>query len=717
MRKSHRKITYIPDTGDLDTAYCSGGELMDATKAVVSTLSRKSKTTVSFAGDGAYTDGENVVLPALPTNATITKRQGLVTGGYANHETLHNLLTEFGGETEAMCRQWHIDGRKFTSSLANAMEDVRIEMGGRDLYNGLPKAIDHTAHVVNQKFLDNHATDDQYKQAVNDFAQIAPVAITWEGRRRLGYPSDTMQKCLDLLPADILKKVNIIVDAVQTLPTGVTGMGDVDQQAAYRGCRQLHKLAERIADDYQREQTNSGNNGQPPSNNDKTVGGGGSATNSQDNGDAQREGDQGTSGGTTVPDATSPVGDGGQGSGEGQRDQKSQDPTSGDQGVATTSEVSGNDKHTSYDQACDSAIDTTWEANNCKPAIDGDLTRAIEDVTSEIMKQKIEGGRHLVFCKDADYWLTSQKDKTKFNGMQATRSTRLVGGESEYARRLKGMGNKLGTMRRKLERALSSQKRSRYEPRKKHGKLDTGKLTNIVRFDPNVFRHKVIDDHVNTAVSVCVDLSGSMGGAEVSLATDCCIAIGEALQGTGVALEITGHNTAGRSKGVFKDSGVRRYNRKSSIRMVMFKPFDQPLQRSRGAIGKMPNSTGATNADGDAWMYSADRLLDRPEQRKVMMILADGRPNYSNDYGSGDCYKHTRNVVEWLGLNGIDTVGIGIGDDCVKQFFPRYVVVQDIDDLSKHVMDQLGKMLLGERFHVDNSDLISSSVRDARNAR
>lgn len=276
MKKSKRKITYIPDSGDLDTAYCSGGELMDATKAVVSTLSRKSKTTVSFAGDGAYTDGENVVLPALPTNATITKRQGLVTGGYANHETLHNLLTEFEGETQDMCRQWHVDGRKFTLSLANAMEDIRIEMGGRDLYNGLPKAIDHTAHAVNQVFLDNYnAGKEGYTDAVNDFAQIAAVAVTWEGRRRLGYPSDTMQKCLDLLPADILKRVNIIVDAVQTLPTGVTGMGDVDKQAAYRGCRQLHKLAERIANDYQREQTQSGNNGESSSNNDKTVGGGG----------------------------------------------------------------------------------------------------------------------------------------------------------------------------------------------------------------------------------------------------------------------------------------------------------------------------------------------------------------------------------------------------------------------------------------------------------
>jgi len=272
-------------------------------------------------------------------------------------------------------------------------------------------------------------------------------------------------------------------------------------------------------------------------------------------------------------------------------------------------------------------------------------------------------------------------------------------------------------MRRKLERALMSQKRSRYSPRKRHGKLDLNKLTNIIEFDPYVFRHKVVDDFINTAVSICTDLSGSMSGYEISLATDCSIAIAEAWQGTGVEMEITGHNTAGRHHSVGTQNNGRRYNRCSAIRMAMFKPFGAPLQRYRGAIGRMPAATGATNADGDAWLYAVDRLLQRPEQRKIFLVMADGRPNYSNDYGKANSYQHTRNAVEWMTMNGVDVVGIGIGDDCVKQFFPRYVVVQNLEDLSKHVMDQLGKMLLGERFVVDNSDLIESGRRDAQSAR
>jgi len=724
MRKSQRKITYIPDSGELDTAYCSGRDLMDATKAVVSTLSRNAKATVTFAGDEAYTDGQHVVLPALPDNATITKRQGLVTGGFANHEMLHNVLTEFDGETEEMCRRWNRDGRELTSALANAMEDVRIEMGGRDLYNGLPKAIDHTSHEVNQQFLDNYASGNIPADAVSDFGQIGAVAITWEGRRRLGYPSDTMQKCLDLLSDDVRRKVNTIVDAVQHLETGVRGMGDIDTEAAYRGCRELHKLAERIADDYQTQRRGGGNGNDIDfdltADNEQATRRTGRTADSQDNGDAQREGDKGTSGGSSDADPTSPTGTGDQGSGEGQSDNRTQETDSGTepshQDVSRGDLRSGDDKPTTYEQSSD-AIETAWERDNCKGVITGELVKALDKVVADIHSQRVEGGKYLVLTRDADCWQVAPKDKTKFNdGIKVTKTKNLESGDIEYGDRLKQMGNKIGTMRRKLERALVSQKRSRYAPRKRHGRLDTNKLTSIIRFDPLVFRHKVMDDSINTAVSICVDLSGSMRGGEISLATDCSIAIAEALQGTGVELEITGHNTAGATV-MYRSETGRKYHRKSAIRMTMFKSFDTPLQRARGALGQMPYSAGASNADGDAWVYAVDRLLQRPEQRKIFIAMSDGRPAYRNDYGNESSYKHTRDVVEWMTLNGVDVVGIGIGDDCVKQFFPRYVVVQRLDDLSKHVMDQLGKMLLGERFVVDNSDLIATGRRDAQTAR
>lgn len=693
MRKSQRKVTYIPDTGDLDAPYCSGGELMDATATVVSTLSRNNKTKVTFKGDRACTNGREVQLPALPENAVVTKRQGLVTGGYANHEALHNLLTEFSGETEDMCQRWGRDGRKLTLSLANAMEDVRIEMGGRDLYNGLPKAIDKTSHEVNTRLLRMVEDGDIGMDEFHDFASIGSVAVTWEGRKRLGYPSETQQQLLDMLSDDVRDRVVKIVDAIQHLDTGVTGMGEVDQKRAYQGCIELHKLAEKIVDDYTAERNEDDGDGD---------GGGekGTATNPDDasgrerggetgeqSGNPQREGDQGDDGSATDADPTGSSGNGTQVDGERQPDQGTQKPADFNGGA------DGNDE---------------WREVDTNP-ISAEMAQGLESVLGE-MQSTPNGYR--VYNRQADKFIISKgkpfKDTTlrvvDHPGMSRTK------GEILYAASMKQMGNKLGTMRRKLERALMSTRRVKTEGGKRSGRLDTRKLVSIAQFQPNVFRSRVESQGIDTALSICVDMSGSMGGKEISLAQDCCIAIGEALNGTNVALEITGHRTYEEFyRGNFDQT---LYNRRDSINMYMFKQFNSTMKQSRRAIGNMCNMTGGANADGDSWLYAIERLAQRPERRKVFLAMSDGRPSYSSD--CNDQRQHTSDCVAYIQSLGIEVVGIGILDDCVRAFFPRYVVVNNLDELSKSVMDQIGKLLIGERFAVDNSDLIKGVASNAK---
>ena len=247
--KTKRNITYIPETGDLDLPYCTGQELMGATRTVVRTLGRGMNVDVVFQGDSAYTNGETVVLPSLPDDAVLTKREGLVCGGYANHETLHNLLTNQASNSTSVAykRKWHDEGKKFTKSLQNGMEDVRIEHGGTQLYLGLPKAIDKTAHEVTKTFVEDIYPQDN--GIVNDIKKIGSVAVTWEGRRRLGYLSEYNQKAMDLLPQHVKEWVNQVVDITMTIPHGVTGMGEIDKSVAFKGSDDLHEIAERIANE------------------------------------------------------------------------------------------------------------------------------------------------------------------------------------------------------------------------------------------------------------------------------------------------------------------------------------------------------------------------------------------------------------------------------------------------------------------------------------
>jgi cobalamin biosynthesis protein CobT len=206
-----------------------------------------------------------------------------------------------------------------------------------------------------------------------------------------------------------------------------------------------------------------------------------------------------------------------------------------------------------------------------------------------------------------------------------------------------------------------------------------------------------------------------MSGERLQIARDCSIAIAEALENTKVKLEIVGHSTTHRRGSNYTDGseehetsvGGDKYNRLDAIRMTMFKGFNERLTHCHTAIGNMVHCSHCANADGDAWLYAYERLMQQPEKRKVMLCLADGYPAYRSHFG--DEYQRTADVVAHMEKNGVDVIGIGIQSDCVKNYFRKYVVINEMSQLSKEVMDSLGKALLGNNFRVDNADLIKAN--------
>jgi len=93
----------------------------------------------------------------------------------------------------------------------------------------------------------------------------------------------------------------------------------------------------------------------------------------------------------------------------------------------------------------------------------------------------------------------------------------------------------------------------------------------------------------------------------------------------------------------------------------------------------------------------------------VFMTLSDGCPACHVGSDSAVQDKQLRQVINGIEKDGTDVVGIGIADRSVKQFYPKYVVVNSVDDLAGAAMDQLSKILLGERFQIDNSKLLAVS--------
>ena len=129
--------------------------------------------------------------------------------------------------------------------------------------------------------------------------------------------------------------------------------------------------------------------------------------------------------------------------------------------------------------------------------------------------------------------------------------------------------------------------------------------------------------------------------------------------------------------------------------------------QARGALGMMSGVCGGANADGDAIRFAAKRLLERPEPRKVMLVLSDGAPAWASN--THNKHQWTRDCVEWVTHQGIEIVGLGILDGSVSKYYPNYVVVNDMEEFNKTYIDEVAKLILGKGKR--NDDLMTTGVR------
>ena len=194
-----------------------------------------------------------------------------------------------------------------------------------------------------------------------------------------------------------------------------------------------------------------------------------------------------------------------------------------------------------------------------------------------------------------------------------------------------------------------------------------------------------------------IDLSGSMYNAnKLTLATQTAICIAEALEKTSVSYSICGFSNA------FKNRKTKTYgndDRWEPLTFQIFKPFAKRLFSCRASLATIYGNAGGNNSDPDAILIAADMLRSRPEDRRILLVLSDGQPNWKtcNNWARRE---YLKDVVRDVNAEGIETIGIGINSDAVSHYYPKHVVVRNIDDLATTAMEQLAQTICGKRLRV-----------------
>jgi cobaltochelatase CobT len=265
------------------------------------------------------------------------------------------------------------------------------------------------------------------------------------------------------------------------------------------------------------------------------------------------------------------------------------------------------------------------------------------------------------------------------------------------------LGGVVTRLANRLQRRLMAQQARSWDFDQEEGLLDAARLARVIVSPGHSLSYKVERDteFKDTVVSLLIDNSGSMRGRPISIAATCADVLARTLERCGVATEILGFTTRGWKGGQSREQWLSEGRpphpgRLNDLRHIVYKRADEPYRHARRSLGlMMREGLLKENIDGEALLWAHARLLARPEERRILLVISDGAPvDDSTASANGGTYleRHLRQVIGWIeGRSGIELAAIGIGHD-VTRYYSRAVTIMDAEQLGGALIEQLAAL-------------------------
>ncbi|HEY6632699.1 MAG TPA: cobaltochelatase subunit CobT [Rhizobiaceae bacterium] len=264
----------------------------------------------------------------------------------------------------------------------------------------------------------------------------------------------------------------------------------------------------------------------------------------------------------------------------------------------------------------------------------------------------------------------------------------------------------VGRLANRLQRRLMAQQNRSWDFDLEEGYLDPARLVRVVidPMQPLSFKQERDTKFRDTVVSLVLDNSGSMRGRPITVAATCADILARTLERCGVSVEILGFTTRAWKGGQarekwLKDGKPLSPGRLNDLRHIIYKSADMPWRRARRNLGlMMREGLLKENIDGEALLWAHQRLIARPEQRKILMMISDGAPvdDSTLSVNPGNYLeRHLRAVIDLIETRSpVELLAIGIGHD-VTRYYRRAVTIVDAEELAGAMTEQLAS-LFGE---------------------
>ena len=255
----------------------------------------------------------------------------------------------------------------------------------------------------------------------------------------------------------------------------------------------------------------------------------------------------------------------------------------------------------------------------------------------------------------------------------------------------------LPALKAQLYRILRAPERCGWDGGALGGRFDGKRTSRMMAGSECVFKRRWVSEGINTAVSVVIDMSGSMKGEPIKQSVDLGWTIAEAAESAGCEVEVIGFTSkyASYASGGENLSGEwvapdgRSHLYSCPATLVVAKRWQDKCANSAQYFSIMKRAADGGTPDYSAIRTVAEQLSNHRAQRKLVIVITDGCGEI------GSMAELTKSAYD---LYGVDVIGFGIGisERHFKQAYALGSVVNDyLGDLHKtclkSVADQLAQ--------------------------
>ncbi|TIL72440.1 MAG: cobaltochelatase subunit CobT [Mesorhizobium sp.] len=378
--------------------------------------------------------------------------------------------------------------------------------------------------------------------------------------------------------------------------------------------------------------------------------------------------------------------------GEDQSEEGGEDDSGSEQSQSDDTEASSDDEQSAETEASDATADDLSDDDDADAETPGEARRNDNPFTN--------------LSKEIDYKIFTTAFDETVGAEDLCEEEELDRLRAFLDKQLANLSGVVGRLANRLQRRLMAQQNRSWDFDLEEGYLDPARLVRVVidPMQPLSFKQERDTKFRDTVVTLVLDNSGSMRGRPITVAATCADILARTLERCGVSVEILGFTTRAWKGGQAREKWLKEGKppnpgRLNDLRHIIYKSADHPWRRARRNLGlMMREGLLKENVDGEALLWAHNRLIARPEQRKILMMISDGAPvdDSTLSVNPGNYLeRHLRAVIELIETRSpVELLAIGIGHD-VTRYYRRAVTIVDAEELAGAMTEQLAS-LFGE---------------------